>query len=296
MTGLERLTKALSMLVSQDGTSTTEIKGVFLNRSSTTDVPRLADSQPFFCVVAQGAKDVLVNAHPYRCFPGNYLLCTLGVPISGQVVEASPGKPYFGVSIVLDFNEIASVLRDADLRTPLPKVVDPAISAHALDDELLDAVTRLAELLRKPDQVSFLAPLIMREIYYKLLISDNHALLRRMLDHNTKVQRVLSGLAWLKQNATRNVRMTELARHLNMSTSSMNAWFRDVTSMSPLQFQKQLRLQEARLMMTSENVDVTTASSRVGYDSPSQFNREYKRFFGAPPSYDVKRLRSSSSA
>ena len=290
MTGLEKLTTTLSMVVPQDGTSAAEIKGVFLNRSSTTDVPRLTDSQPFFCVVAQGAKDVLVNAHPYRCFPGNYLLCTLGVPISGQVVEASPGKPYFGVSIVLDFNEIASVLRDADLRRPLEQIVDPAISAHALDNELLDAVTRLAELLRKPDQIPFLAPLIMREIYYRLLISDNHALLRRMLDQNTKVQRVLSGLAWLKKNATRNVRMTELARHLNMSTSSI----RDVISMSPLQFQKQLRLQEARLMMISENIDVTTASARVGYDSPSQFNREYKRFFGASPSYDIKRLRNSS--
>ena len=294
MTRLERLTKVLSLFISQDGTSTTEIKGVFLNRSSTTDVPRLTDSQPFFCVVAQGAKDVLVNAYPYRCFPGNYLLCTLGVPISGQVIKATPSKPYFGVSIVLDFSEIASVLRDADIERPLQNVVDPAISAHALNDDLLDAVTRIAELLLKPDQVSFLAPLIMREIYYKLLISEDKALLHRMLDQNTKVQRVLAGLAWLKQNATKNLRMTELAQHLNMSTSSMNEWFRDVTSMSPLQFQKQLRLQEARLMMTSENVDVTTASSRVGYDSPSQFNREYKRFFGAPPSYDIKRLRGYS--
>ena len=291
MRGLKRLAEVLSTVAAHDGTNSTIIKGVFINRSSTTDVPRQANDQPFFCVVAQGGKDVLVNSRPYHCFPGKYLLCTLGVPMSGQVTQASSKRPYLGLSLILDFSEIASIIRDADLRKPVRQITPPAISAHTIDENLLDAVVRLAELLLIPEQAPFFAPLIRREIYYKLLVNGNHALIQRMTDQNSKAQRVLSGLAWLKQNATRDVRMTELARQLNMSTSSMNAWFRSVTAMSPLQFQKQLRLQEARLMMTSQNVDATTASLRVGYESVSQFNREYKRLFGAPPALDLQKLR-----
>lgn len=166
---------------------------------------------------------------------------------------------------------------------------------HRMTDDLLDAVVRLAEMLHAPEQVPRMAPIIRREIYYRVLTSGNQMIVRRMADQNGTTQRVLDGLAWLKENATPNIRMTELADRLHMSTSSMNAWFRTVTDMSSPHFQKQLRLQEARLVMMADNVDVTTASLRVGYESASQFNREYKRFFGALPYRDVQELRAATS-
>ncbi len=292
MRSLVDLADSLGKVILKDGVAAASIDGVYLTRSSTTDVPRQASNQPVFCIVAQGAKELMVNAQPYRCFPGNYLLCTLGIPMSGQITRASAEQPYLGLSMVLNFTEIASVVRDAGLSGAGGHQRSAAVAAYKMDASLIDAVARLAEVLQSPDQIPIMAPILRREIYFKLLTSENQTLLRRMGDQNGKTQRVLTGLAWLKENATRNIRMTELADRLHMSTSSMNAWFRNVTDLSPLQFQKRLRLQEARLMMTAENVDVTTASLRVGYESASQFNREYKRFFGAPPLQDVQRLRA----
>ena len=292
MRNLVDLASSLEKVIVKDGVIASSIDGIYLTRSSSTDVPRQASNQPVFCIVAQGAKELIVNAQPYRCFPGNYLLCTLGIPMSGQITKASADQPYIGLSMVLNFTEIASVVHDAGLSGTGGHQRGLAVAAYNMKDDLLDAVVRLAEVLETPEHAPVMAPIIRREIYYKLLMSENQLLLRRMADQNGKTQRVLSGLAWLKENATRNIRMTELADRLHMSTSSMNAWFRNVTDMSPLQFQKQLRLQEARLMMTADNVDVTTASLRVGYESASQFNREYKRFFGAPPHKDVQRLRA----
>ena len=293
MRSLVDLAGSLAEVITKDGVLSTSVDGVYLTRSSETDVPRQASNQPLFCIVAQGAKELIVNAQPYRCFPGNYLLCTLGIPMSGRITKASKEQPYLCLSMVLDFTEIASVILDAGLSGASDYQRGTAVAAYKMTDDLLDAVVRLAEVLQTPEHLPVMAPVIRREIYYRLLMSKNQMLLRRMADQNGKTQRVLSGLAWLKQNATRNIRMTELADRLNMSTSSMNAWFRNVTDMSPLQFQKQLRLQEARLLMTTEDVDVTTASLRVGYESASQFNREYKRFFGAPPHQDVQRLKGA---
>ncbi len=292
MRSLTDLASSLGTLIPKDGVMAAVVDGVYLTRSSTTDVPRQASNQPVFCVVAQGAKELMVNAQPYRCFPGNYLLCTLGIPMSGKITKASEDAPYLGMSMVLDFAEIAAVMRDAGLSGASDQQRCTAVAVYKMMDDLLDAVGRLADVLQQSEHLPVMAPMIRREIYYRLLMGENQILLRRMVDQNGKTQRVLSGLAWLKENATRNIRMTELADRLHMSTSSMNAWFRNVTDMSPLQFQKQLRLQEARLMMTADDVDVTTASLRVGYESASQFNREYKRFFGAPPYQDVQRLKA----
>jgi len=161
-----------------------------------------------------------------------------------------------------------------------------------LEDDLLDAVIRLISLLKKPTHIPILAPLVRREIFYRLLLSEQSGTLRRMTAKNSQVQRIAAGLEWLKKNATKPIRMDELAREVNMSPSTMHFWFKAVTTMSPLQFQKQLRLQEARRILLSETTDATTTSQRVGYESPSQFSREYNRLFGLPPLRDIARIRT----
>ena len=221
---------------------------------------------------------------------------SLDLPLVGQIEEASHAKPFLGLSLVLDFEEIGSLVRDAGLPHENASPLRPGSMVGSMDDGLLDAVTRLTELLLKPEQIAVLAPLVRREIFYKILLSEQGGLLRRMALDNGKVQRVASGLAWLKRNVARPIRMDELAREMRMSPSAMHSWFRTVTSLSPLQYQKQLRLQEARRMLFSEALDAATVSRQVGYESPSQFSREYRRFFGSPPMQDMERLRAVTAS
>ena len=295
MAKTERLAQILSEICSMDGSHTTAIPGLYLTRSSTTEVPRTALHQAVFCVVAQGAKSTLLNEERFVYDPSKYLLVSLDLPLVGQIEEASRTKPFLGLSIVLDFDEIGSLLQELNF-PPSEKAppLRPGLMVGSMDDDLLDAVIRLASLLQKPMHISALAPMVRREIFYRLLMSEQGSLLRRMVDSNGKVQRVADGLAWLRQNAARPIRMEELAREMRMSPSAMHSWFRAVTSMSPLQFQKQLRLQEARRILLSESVDAGSVSRRVGYESASQFSREYRRLFGAPPLRDVERLRADS--
>jgi AraC-like DNA-binding protein len=278
----------------REGSHATAVEGLFLTRYSTTEVPRNSLHQAVFCVVAQGAKSTLLNEQRFRYDHNKYLLVSLDLPLVGQIEEASRSKPFLGLSLVLDFDEIASLMRESNLPHETAPPLRPGLMVGSMDDDLLDAVIRLTRLLKKPDRVAVLAPLVKREIFYKLLLSEQGGLLRRMVADSGKVQRVAAGLAWLRRNVARQVRMDELAREMRMSPSAMHSWFRAVTSMSPLQYQKQLRLQEARRMLLCESLDAATVSRRVGYESASQFSREYRRLFGAPPMQDMERLRTAS--
>ncbi len=294
MRGTERLAKIVAETCPREGSHGTKIEGLFLTRSSTTEVPRNTLHKAVFCVVAQGSKSTLLNGRRFVYDPNKYLLVSLDLPLVGQIEEASCEKPFLGISLVLDFEEIGSLLREAELPHESAPPLRPGLMVGSLDEDLLDAVIRLAELLKKPAQIPVLAPLFRREIFYKLLLSEQSGLLRRIVADNGKVQRVAAGLAWLRRNMARLIRMEELAREMRMSPSAMHSWFRAVTSMSPLQFQKQLRLQEARRMLLSESIDAGSVSRRVGYESTSQFSREYRRLFGAPPLRDIERLRTEA--
>ena len=285
----------IKSLCRRDGSHGTAIEGLFLTRSSTTDVPRSTLHKAVLCVVAQGSKCTLLNEHRLVYDTNNYLLVSLDLPLVGQIEEASPTKPFLGLSLVLDFDEIASLMREAELPSENCAPNQSGLMVGSMDDDLLDAVTRLTNLLRRPAQIPILAPLIRREIFYQLLIGEQGGLLRRLAADNGKVRRVASGLAWLRRNVAQPIRMQELAREMRMSPSAMHSWFRTVTSMSPLQYQKQLRLQEARRMLLADSLDAGTVSRLVGYQSASQFSREYRRFFGAPPMQDVERLRSAQN-
>jgi AraC-like DNA-binding protein len=266
---------------------------LFFTRYSTPEVPRTSLQQAVFCVVAQGAKSIFVGEERYVYDSSKYLLVSLDLPLVGQVEVASAAEPFLGLSMVLDFEEIACLVRDAELSMGgrLPTAADSVVGV--MEDELLDAVVRFCGLLKKPETIAVLAPIFRREILYRLLLSEQGALLRRMAAESGKTQRLAKGLAWLRRNVAMPIRMEELAREMGMSSSAMYGLFRSATSMSPLQYQKQLRLQEARRLMLSEALDAGTASRRVGYESASQFSREYRRFFGAPPMQDVELLRAA---
>ena len=287
-----RLAEIIQEQCQRDGSHETAIGSLFLTRYSTTEVPRTSVNQAVFCVVAQGSKSTLLNDQRFVYDPDKYLLVSLDLPLVGQIEQASRAKPFLGLSLVLDLEEIASLMRETDLPREIAPPLRPGLMVGSMDDDLMDAVVRLTELLRKPAQIAVLAPLIRREIFYKLLLSEQGGLLRRIAADSGKVQRVAAGLAWLKRNLNRPIRMEELAREMRMSPSAMHSWFRAVTSMSPLQYQKQLRLQEARRILLSESLDAGTASRRVGYESASQFSREYRRFFGNPPMQDIEHLRA----
>ena len=293
MPGIECLAKIIGERCPLEGSYPTGIPGLFLTRSSTIDAPRNSLEQAVFCVVAQGSKSTLLNEERFLYDRNKYLLVSLDLPLVGQIEEASASKPFLGLSLVLDFKEIGLILRESDLPPDDTPPLRPGLMVGSLDQDLLDAVIRLAELLKKPKEISFLSPLIRREIFYRLLLSEQGGMLRRMVADNGKIQRVSAGLAWLRRNAARPIRMEELSREMRMSPSAMHSWFRAVTSMSPLQFQKQLRLQEARRLMLSDSLDAGSASRRVGYESASQFSREYRRFFGAPPLRDIAKLRAA---
>ena len=279
----------------QNGSHPTAIPGVYLTRSSTINTPRNVLNKAVFCIVAQGSKSITLNNT--RCIydPGRYLLVSLDLPLIGRIEQASLAKPFLGFSLVIDLPEIAALINE--LKLPLKSghpatLVGPIVGL--LDHNLHDAVTRLTRLLEQPQHIPVMAPLIRREIYYRLLTSEHSGLLQRMAFQNGKLQHIARGLEWLRQNVTRPIRVAELARELHMSPSAMHASFRAVTAMSPLQFQKQLRLQQARHLMFTESLDANTAARRVGYESPSQFSREYARFFGHPPLKDIETLRALS--
>ena len=293
MTKIEHLAGIIDELCRGEGSQATAIKHLYLSRSSTVDVPRSSLQNAVLCVVAQGAKSTLLYDQRFVYNPSTYLLVSLDLPLVGQLEQASAAEPFLGLSLVLDFDEIRSVMQEAKLAIQKAVPLRPGLMVGVMHDDLLDAVTRLTQLLQRPAEIAVLAPLVQREIYFRLLISEQGDLLRRMVAEGGKVQRVASGLAWLRQNLARPVRMEELAREMRMSSSGMHSWFRAVTSMSPLQFQKQLRLQEARRILLSEATDVGTVSRRVGYESASQFSREYRRFFGASPVKDIERHRTA---
>ncbi len=291
--GKTKLAALIAALCPREGSHETEVSGLFLTRYSTTEIPRTSLQNAVLCVVAQGSKSIFVEDRRQVYDPDHYLLVSLDLPLVGQLEEASASKPFLGLSLVLDFEEIASLTRETNLPTESGSHPRPSPLVAAMDEELMDAVLRLTSLLRRPTQIPILAPLVRREIFYKLLLSEQGSLLRRMTMQAGSANRVAAGLTWIKKNVARPIRMQELAREMRMSPSAMYQSFRAVTSMSPLQYQKQLRLQEARRLMLTESLDAGTVGFRVGYRSCSQFSREYRRLFGAPPIKDIERLRTA---
>ena len=287
------LVERLARAVSTDG-SAEPLPGLHLHRVSAPRGPLHGVLNPAFCVVAQGSKEVYLGDTRYQYDPDHYLLVTVGLPITSQVVEASPERPYLSLRLDLDLTLLGSVVVEADQAAPLNHGDVRAMAVSALDDSLLDAVVRLVRLVDSPREARFLAPLITREILYRLLMGEQGVLLRRIAVEGGHTNLVVKAIEQLRAEYDRPLRIDDLARASGMSVSGFHHHFKAVTGMSPLQYQKRHRLQEARRLMLGEHLDAATTAFRVGYEDAAHFNREYKRLFGAPPMRDVERLRAAA--
>jgi AraC-like DNA-binding protein len=289
---MDELAERIARAIPEDG-GAEPLKGLHLFRSSTPTEPLHGVSKPSLCVIAQGSKEVLLGDSRYRYDPAHYLLVTVELPVVGQVVEASAERPYLSFRLELDPILVGSVMVEAGHLSSGNRGDARAIDVSPLDANLLDAVVRLMRLLDSPAEVRVLRPLITREIVYRLLMGDQGNRLRHVAFLGGQTDRMAEAVERLRREFNQPLRIDSLARELGMSVSGFHHHFKAVTAMSPLQFQKQLRLQEARRIMLGENLDAASAGYRVGYDDASQFSREYKRQFGQPPVRDMERLREA---
>ena len=289
----EELVERLTWAIRDDGT-TEPLPELRLRRASAPTGLGHGVSFPSFCVIAQGSKELLLGDSLYRYNPTQYLISTAALPIASRVTEASPERPYLGIVLKLDPTLIGSVLVEAGRRAPRNYTSMTAIDVSPLDTSLLDAVVRLVRLLDSPTEVRFFAPLVMREIVYRLMLGAQGSRLHQIAALGGATHRIAEAIERLQNDFDQSLRIEDLAQELGMSISGFHHHFRALTAMSPLQFQKQLRLQEARRLMLGEGLDAASAGYRVGYGNPSHFTREYKRLFGDPPMRDVERLREGS--
>jgi AraC-like DNA-binding protein len=289
----EELAERIARAIPEDG-AVEPLKGLYFFRSSNPTEPLHGVSMPSLCVIAQGSKEVLLGDSVYRYDPTHYLLATVELPVAGQIVEASAEQPYLSLRLDLDPALVSSVMIEAGHLASRNQGDVRAIDVSPLDADLLDAIVRLVRLVESPAEARVLRPLITREIVYRLLVGEQGSRLRHMALLGGHTDRITEAVERLRRDFSQPLRIESLARELGMSVSGFHHHFKAVTAMSPLQFQKQLRLQEARRILLSENLDAASAGHRVGYDDASQFSREYKRLFGQPPARDVERLREAA--
>ncbi len=290
-TATSALARAIWRFAQTDGDHTTAIPALTLHR-------RKAPTEPLHCiynlglgVVAQGDKQVLLWGEAIDYGPGQSMLTTIDLPVVSHVTRASVAEPFLGMMLTLDVRSIVQLASEMDAPRPRRDDAYRSISFELLDAALLDALVRLVALLGEPALVPRLAPLIQQEVIIRLLTGPHGPQLRHLVTAGSPSQQIAKAVAWLKQNFAHPLHGDDLADRAHMSPSTFRQHFRALTGVSPLQYQKQLRLQEARQLMLNENLDAGSAAVRVGYESASQFSREYSRLFGAPPQRDVTRMR-----
>lgn len=252
--------------------------------------------EPSLCLVAQGAKRVQLGDDTYVYDAQHYLITSVHLPTVVQVTEASQKLPYLGLSLKFDQREITQLMADSNLPSPRPQQSSRGMATSRITLPLVSAVLRLVELLDAEEDIPILAPVIQREIIYRLLVGEQGERLRQIAAAGSQSQQIARAIEWLKNNFSQPMRIDDLAAQASMSTSTFHHHFRSMTALSPLQYQKQLRLQEARRLMLADRLDAANAAFQVGYESPSQFSREYSRLFGAPPVRDISKLRQVNAA
>ncbi|MCX5495753.1 AraC family transcriptional regulator [Kaistia dalseonensis] len=292
MSTLEELRRLALQHSTKQKTVTPIARFEFLRQAMATElVPVLY--VPVLCLVLQGAKRVLIGDTVLKYKEGEYFVAAIEVPALGQIAEASSDRPYLAINFYLDPAIIASVLLET------PSVAEASVACgfavNSADPHLLDAWRRMSDLLNRPEEISVLAPLIEREIIFRLLNGPQGALLQQIANSNSRLSRIRTSMAWIREKYNSSIGVEDLARVAGMSVSVFHKHFKAVTTLSPIQYQKQIRLHEARRRMLVLQDDIASAAFFVGYESVSQFSREYRRLFGASPAKDSKRLRSISS-
>lgn len=291
----EELIERAERISGEDG-SIELFPGFFRARSSKPSHSIHSIYQPAFCFIAQGSKRALLGSEVFSYDPGSYLLYTVDLPLVFHVDHATPAEPYFGFRLNLDPTLVAEVLMESGIAAKKRKAPVKAIDVSKIDPELLDALLRLVRLYEKPNQMPMLAPLVIKEIIYRLLIGGQGARFSHLVTATGETKRISEAIGYLRGRLTEPLKIEEIARRFGMSASGFHAQFKSVTAMSPLQFQKQIRLQEARRLMLGDNLDAASAGFRVGYEDPAYFSRDYKNLFGAPPQRDIARMRSNLEA
>ncbi len=247
-------------------------------------------------IVLQGQKEVVIGDKVYQCYEGHSMLTTIDLPVTSNVVQASSQKPFLAILLLLDIEVVNEVIANIPLKE-LPTLSDDiheSFTVELIDTPLIDAVFRLVKMLDEPTMIHHLADLIKKEIIIRLLNSHQGVYLRQLVKSGSVNQKIHQVVNWLKNNYTQPIRMDDLAERAFMSPSTFRQHFREVTGMSPLQYQKQLRLQQARYLMLNQNIDAGRAATLVGYESASQFSREYSRLFGESPQRDIQRMKQNT--
>jgi len=263
---------------------------------------RTAPSEPMSCMydpsvtlIVRGRKRVLLGEDSFVYDAGELLITSVDLPAIGEIIEAAPDRPFLSLSMRLDQRVMTELIVEGNLHPPRAEPTGRGMTVGQASLPLFQAFQRLVDLLDTPEAIAVLSPLIQREILYRLMVSEQGTRLWQIASLGSQGQRIARAIQWLKEHATEPLRVDELAASVQMSTSTFHHHFRALTAMSPLQFQKWLRLHDARRLMLTEHLDAATAAFRVGYESPSQFGREYHRLFGAPPLRDIASLRRASS-
>jgi AraC-like DNA-binding protein len=274
----------------------TPIEGVLLSKADRPSKPAVSMTGTVIALVAQGAKRLALGERVYDYGAGQYVVASVDMPIIGQFTEASADRPALGFGLVLKPAAVAELLlQDHDRSRPGGGPPAPAIAVSEADDELIDAVVRLLRLLDAPRDRDVLAPLVVREILWRVISGDQGGTVRQLGLADSGLTHIARAVRWIRENYGRPFRVRDLADASGMSVSAFHRNFQAVTTMSPIRFQKQIRLQEARLLLAAGPADVARVGRRVGYDSASQFSREYRRQFGAPPGQDAARLREAAA-
>ena len=291
------LAARVARAVAADGVHPTPFAPMSFMRASDIGQPLPSVYVPSLCIVVQGRKRTLIAGESFYYDAFNYLFVSVTLPVFGQILDASPERPYLCIRLEIDFSEVRKLLLEMERgERSVGAPAERPLYVARMSGELLEVLLRLLRLLDSPADLTMLAPLALREIWYRLLRGEMGPRLRDLTEADGPVQRINRAIELLRRRYAEAVRIEELAEISHMSASTFHARFKTVTSMSPLQFQKQLRLHEARRLMMSEGLEASAACYRVGYESPSQFSREYRRLFGAPPRREIAALRRGMRA
>ena len=276
-----------------DGAHKTAIAQLEFIRKSAVSTGLCDVYEPILCIVVQGKKETLLSEETYSYSAAQYIVISVDLPLNGTVVEATPDQPYLGFKLNLDSTELCDIVAQIQSNSSKKENSVRGVFVSDTDEPLIDCAIRLTRLLETPQDLPFLAPMVIREIYYRLLIGEQGEAVRQIATSGSHMQRIATVIKQIKTDFKEPIRVEDLAKQANMSPSSFHRHFKEVTSMSPLQYQKQIRLLEARRLLLAKDIDATHAAYQVGYESPSQFSREYSRMFGAPPMRDIERLRTA---
>ncbi|QYN21728.1 AraC family transcriptional regulator [Amycolatopsis sp. DSM 110486] len=292
---VDEFRELLEQHVRPDGT--TAIEGVRICQAAPSGTPETGMSGTVLAVIAQGRKRLALGELIYEYGVGQYLIASVDLPVTGHFLGEMPGSPALGFGMTLEPAEIAEMLLTSGPveLSPYAEAARPGIAVSEAPVELMEAIVRLLRLLDRPQDRAALAPLVKREIVWRLITGDQGDAVRQLGLADSGLSHIRRAVRWIRENYVRSFRVEDLARLAGMSVSAFHRNFREVTAMTPVQFQKHIRLQEARLLLAHHPKDVTAVSYQVGYKNPSQFSREYRRHFGAPPRVDAMRLKGGEA-